>query len=80
MIVRGTLKPAAPFGQFVRALAPFLVAQWLLLAAVLLFPRMVHLLDNGKITTRGTVDTLSKEELDRRFNEMIVLPPPQDLQ
>ena len=80
MMVRGTLKPAAPFGQFVRALAPFLVAQWLLLAAVLLFPRLVHLLDSGKITMRTTVDTVSKEELNRRINEMIVLPPPPDLQ
>jgi TRAP-type mannitol/chloroaromatic compound transport system permease large subunit len=79
MMVRGTLKPAAPFGKFVKALAPFLLAQWLLLAAVLLFPRLVHGLDNGQSNTRATVDTLSKEELERRINEMIVLPPPPEL-
>lgn len=78
MMVRGTLKPAAPFGQFMRALAPFLLAQWLLLGAVLLFPRLVHLLDNGKITTRGNVDAISKEELDKRINDMIALPPLPD--
>ena len=35
MMVRGAMKPAAPFRAFVKALAPFLIAQWLLLMLVL---------------------------------------------
>lgn len=40
MMVRGALRPASPFGPFVRALLPFLAAQWLLMAVVLTFPRL----------------------------------------
>jgi len=80
MMVRGALKPAAPFKAFVRALAPFLLAQWLLLAAVLLMPQLVHVMENAKDNTRAPAETLTKEELDKRINDMIVLPPPPDLQ
>ena len=79
MMVRGALKPAAPFRAFLKALAPFLLAQWLLLIVILAFPRLVHFLDNAKGTTRSTVDSISNEELNKRLNEMIVLPPPPDL-
>ena len=79
MMVRGALKPAAPFRAFLKALAPFLLAQWLLLIVILAFPRLVHLLDNAKGATRSTVDSISNEELNKRLNEMIVLPPPPDL-
>jgi tripartite ATP-independent transporter DctM subunit len=78
MMVRGALKPAAPFRPFVKALAPFLLAQWLLLGAVLLFPRLVHFMDNSQDSMRGPVQAISKEELNKRINDMIVLPPPPD--
>src|SRR5205814_646109 len=35
MMVRGTLKTTVPLAALVRALAPFVVAQWLVLATVL---------------------------------------------
>ncbi|MGB2657973.1 MAG: TRAP transporter large permease subunit, partial [Pseudolabrys sp.] len=38
MMVRGATKDPAPFRPFVRALVPFLAAQWLLLVVVLLVP------------------------------------------
>jgi TRAP-type mannitol/chloroaromatic compound transport system permease large subunit len=79
MMVRGALKPAAPFKPFLRALAPFLLAQWLLLAAVLLMPRLVHVMDNAQNNTRLPTETLSKEELNKRINDMIVLPPLPEL-
>jgi TRAP-type mannitol/chloroaromatic compound transport system permease large subunit len=79
MMVRGALKPAAPFRAFLKALAPFLLAQWLLLIVILAFPSLVHFLDNAKGTTRSTVDSISNEELNQRLNEMIVLPPPPEL-
>ena len=76
MMVRGALKPAAAFRPFVKALMPFLVAQWLLLIAVLLMPRLVHVLD--KDNSRISATPLSKEDVDKRFNDMFPLSPPPD--
>ena len=42
MMVRGVLKETVTFRAFLRALAPFLAAQWLLLLAVLFFPQLTH--------------------------------------
>jgi TRAP-type mannitol/chloroaromatic compound transport system permease large subunit len=74
MMVRGALKPASPFKAFVKALAPFLAAQWLLLALVLAFPRLIHGLDNAKDQMRAPA-ALSGEDMARKLNEMIDLPP-----
>jgi len=76
MMVRGALKPAAPFKPFVKALAPFLLAQWLLLIVVLLTPRLVHVMDKDNL--RMSAKPLSKEEIDKRFNDMFALPPPPE--
>ena len=43
MMVRGVLKEPVAFRPFVRALAPFLAAQWLLLLLVLLVPQLTRL-------------------------------------
>ena len=75
MMVRGAHKPPAPFRPFVKALLPFLAAQWLLLVLVLLTPRLVHLGEKPEDSTRAPAKSLSKEELDKRFNEMVPLPP-----
>ena len=42
MMVRGVLKEPAAYRGLLRALAPYLAAQWLLLAVVLLFPQLTH--------------------------------------
>jgi len=77
MMVRGVLKEPVPFRTFLRALAPFLAAQWLLLLLVLLFPQLTHL---GKPSDEGSrlpPANLSDEEFNRRLNEMIKLPEPE---
>ncbi len=76
MMVRGTVKPAAPLRAFVRALAPFLIAQWLLLILVLFVPRLVHLSDNAADMMRGPSNAMPEQEIDKRLREM--LPPPPD--
>src|SRR5262249_59919192 len=43
MMLRGVLKEQVSFPVLVRALAPFLAAQWLLLLVVLFFPELTHL-------------------------------------
>ncbi|MBS0245395.1 MAG: TRAP transporter large permease subunit [Proteobacteria bacterium] len=74
MMVRGALKPASPFKPFVKALVPFLAAQWMLLALVLAFPRLIHFMDNAKDEVRAPA-TLSNDDMTKKLNEMIQLPP-----
>ena len=77
MMVRGVLKEPVAFRLFVRALAPFLAAQWFLLLLVLFFPQLTHLgqaLDDG---SRLPSVPLSNEELNKRLDEMIKLPEPE---
>ena len=77
MMTRGVLgrgEAASTVGStaVTRALAPFLVAQVLILALVIAQPRLVHLLDATGAQERGAPTTapLSKEELEKRFQEM----------
>jgi len=76
MMVRGTLKESVPLGALVRALAPFLLAQWAVLALVLAVPQLVHLAEKPEDRTRAPPTTLSPQDVDKRFREMI--PPPAD--
>ncbi len=78
MMVRGAAKKPAPFRPFVRALVPFLLAQWMLLIVVLMVPRLVHFGENAAENTRAPAAPVSNEEIDRRMREM--LPPPPDIE
>ena len=60
-----------------RALAPFLAAQWLLLLLVLLFPQLTHLGQSAEDRSRLAPVPLSNEEFNKRLNEMIKLPEPE---
>jgi TRAP-type mannitol/chloroaromatic compound transport system permease large subunit len=77
MMVRGVLKEPVAFRAFLRALAPFLAAQWLLLLLVLLFPQLTHLGKPSEEGSRLPPANLSNEEFNRRLNEMIKLPEPE---
>jgi tripartite ATP-independent transporter DctM subunit len=77
MMVRGVMKEPVAFRAFLRALAPFLAAQWFLLLLVLFFPQLTH---RGRASDDGSrlpAATLSDEEFNRRLNEMIRLPEPE---
>ena len=78
MMVRGAARDPAPFRPFVRALLPFLLAQWLLLLVVLMIPKLVHFGENAAANTRAPAAPISNEEIDRRMREM--LPPPPDIE
>jgi tripartite ATP-independent transporter DctM subunit len=75
MMVRGAAKNPAPFRLFVRALLPFLVAQWMLLVLVLLAPKLVHIGENAAESSRAPATPVSNEEIDKRMRDMLVLPP-----
>jgi TRAP-type mannitol/chloroaromatic compound transport system permease large subunit len=75
MMVRGAAKNPAPFAPFVRALAPFLVAQWLLLLAVLFVPGLVHVGEKASEASRAPAKNLSPEEINKLLNKMLPTPP-----
>ena len=62
----------------VRALLPFLIAQWTVLAAVLLFPQLVHLGENASEASRTPATPMTDQELQRRLRQM--LPPPPEFE
>src|SRR5207248_10180252 len=62
MMVRGTLRYAGSLAALVRALFPFLIAQWLVLAAVLLAPQLAHI---GQKEVKRETPNLSTEEINR---------------
>jgi TRAP-type mannitol/chloroaromatic compound transport system permease large subunit len=78
MMTRGVLGRASAEGQSVssaavtRALAPFLVAQVLILLLVIAQPRLVHLLDAKGAQDRGapSATPISKEDMEKRFQNM----------
>jgi len=78
MMVRGTLRYAGSLGALVRALFPFLIAQWLVLATVLLLPQLAHVGEKESDRTRVT-PKLSTEEINRRMQDMLTPIPDLDL-
>ena len=82
MMVRGVLKEPVAFRPFLRALAPFLAAQWLLLLLVLLFPQLTHIGQSAADRSRLPAAPMSDADYAKRLNEMIKLPeidPNEDL-
>jgi tripartite ATP-independent transporter DctM subunit len=73
MMARGTLRQNLAFRDMVGALLPFLLAQWTVLAAVLLFPAIVHVGENAEDARRTPTTPINDQELQRRLQEM--LPP-----
>jgi len=78
MMVRGVAKNPAPFRPFVRALIPFLAAQWLLLGAVLLMPSLVHVGEKASDPSRAPVRVLSPQEINELLNKMLPGPAEQN--
>lgn len=74
MMVRGAASDPAPFRPFVRALIPFLAAQWLLLAAVLAMPALVHVGERASDLTRNPEKALTPDEIDKQLRDMVPLP------
>jgi len=83
MMVRGVLKEQVSFRAMLRALAPFLAAQWLLLLVVLLFPQLTHTGQSAEDSSRAPPAPMSDAEFNRRLQEMIKLPdlePPGEVE
>jgi TRAP-type mannitol/chloroaromatic compound transport system permease large subunit len=78
MMVRGSARDPGPFRLFVRALMPFLMAQWLLLVVVLLVPGLVHVGDKVGDASRAPSKQLSNDEINKLLNDMLPIPPLRD--
>jgi TRAP-type mannitol/chloroaromatic compound transport system permease large subunit len=77
MMLRGTLRETVGFGALMRALAPFLLAQWAVLAIVLAAPGLVHLGEKPEDRARIAPHAVSPHDLDERLRQM--LPPPPEI-
>jgi tripartite ATP-independent transporter DctM subunit len=73
MVVRSVMREKFEFLALLRAVAPFLLAQWLLLLTVLFLPGLVHIGENAGDSTRIPAAPLSDQEINRRIEQM--LPP-----
>ena len=80
MMVRGVLKEPVAFRALLKALAPFLAAQWLLLVVVLAFPQLTHSGQSAADSTRLPAAPMSDDEFNKRLQEMIQIPEPPDLE
>lgn len=78
MMVRGVLREPVAFRPFLRALAPYLAAQWLLLLVVLFFPQLTHMGHSAADASRAAAP-MSDAEFNKRLQEMIRLPEPGEL-
>ncbi len=75
MMVRGALKSRVEFRPLVRALIPYLIAQWALLLLVLFVPQLTHIGQSAADATRAPPKALNAGEIDKMLNQMIDLPP-----
>src|SRR5256714_1609839 len=78
MMVAGTLRYAGSLAALMRALFPFLIVQWLVLAAVLLVPQLAHIGQKESDRTRVT-PKLSTEEINRLMQDMLTPIPDIEL-
>ena len=76
MMTHGVLGSRVPPWTFAKALAPFLVAQVLVLLLTLFFPRLVHVLEPAHAQSRGPATPLTKDEVEERFRQMLPAPFP----
>ena len=60
-----------------RALAPYLAAQLVVLALVVLLPGLAHLAQ-PKASNAPPVEKVDDETARKRFNDMLKLPPPPE--
>jgi tripartite ATP-independent transporter DctM subunit len=74
IMTRTLQKERVPLARLVRALAPFLIAQLAVLAAVVAFPALTHVAQRPGDMQRTIEKPLSDDEAARRLREMVAPP------
>lgn len=72
IVTRGLMREQAPIGRVIVALAPYLAAQFVVLATVLAAPQLVHLLDAKGSNSRKVDTQLTPAEIEQRFRALSV--------
>ena len=75
MMARSAMAAKTSTGPLARALAPYLGAQLVILALVVLAPQLVHLTEPAR-PAGPAVEKLDDDAARKRFNDMLNLPPP----
>jgi TRAP-type mannitol/chloroaromatic compound transport system permease large subunit len=78
LMVRHGLKRSMPIGTLARALFPYVVAQLVVLAAVLAFPGLIWQRNPTAIAPVTPAGTVSEEESRRMLERQLAPPPDED--
>jgi len=78
MMASSMLAQKTSIRPLVAALAPYLAAQLLVLALVVLMPRLAHLAQPGGGAPAAPVVKMDDDDARKRFNDMLKLPPPEE--
>jgi hypothetical protein len=79
MMTRTILKQPIPFPALLRSLSPYLLAQAVLLLAVLLLPQLTHVGETAADRSRKP-PAISDQELRRRLDQMLPPIEPPDIE
>jgi tripartite ATP-independent transporter DctM subunit len=77
MMARSQMRQKTAIGPLARALAPYICAQLVVLALVVLVPRLAHLAEPPRAAALAPAK-LDDDASRKRFNDMLKLPPPPD--
>jgi tripartite ATP-independent transporter DctM subunit len=75
MMTRSAASAHAPLGAIAKSLAPFLIAQMLIVAAVIAWPALTH--PGRSSQAIATQPTASEADIQQRFQQM--MPPPLEM-
>jgi tripartite ATP-independent transporter DctM subunit len=78
MMARSAIGQKAPMRPLARALAPYLGAQLVVLALVLLLPGFAHLAQPKGFDAPPLATKLDDDEARKKFNDMLKIPPPEE--
>lgn len=74
-MTRSSARERAPLSVIARSLAPYLIAQVLIVAAVIAWPALTH--PSGSTLATASPPAASEADIQKRFEQM--MPPPLDL-
>ena len=75
ILARGVLRDRSPLPAVMKALAPYLAAQLLVLALVLAFPALVHI-GRPNLTVQPPLPPMSDDQVRERFLQTVPAAPP----
>ncbi len=78
MMARSAVGQKAPIRDLARALAPYLGAQLVVLALVVLIPGLAHLAQPKGFDASPLATKMNDDDARKKFNDMLKIPPPEE--